>query len=353
MSACCVTKTLELQNLSRYCPKWTQHNTSQVVFVWKEVSVWSTLMVCGVLIALLCSVAPTRDMKSIQRPVWCCTLFSCYDEEVWNKSRTDIFLFMSPTLILTANIQSQGAGQAVCTCMWCMVTEWWFSEFEFGCSCHESLHRIKWGFRFSSFRFKFPILHRIKFQIHLRFQYTWWSLWILWKTLLNIFTLTISLLNLGILFTLSILLCLLFLALAGQFRALRIEFESSFYFIESMLMTVIPLISSVILTWFVAVEFPSLDISFTFTVCYFLYALMLVAPRISSHPSAAIANKGASITYWGGGPYVLSPHGICCLPCSNHPMSCSPSHNASHRFDVLFSTNSFILAYPVSFRSLP
>ena len=99
----------------------TQHITSGVCV--KRGVGWSALMVCGVLIALLCSVAPTRDMKSIQRPVWWCTLFSCYDEEVWNKSRTDIFLFMSPTLILTANIQSQGAGQAVCT-MYVMYGHW-------------------------------------------------------------------------------------------------------------------------------------------------------------------------------------------------------------------------------------
>ena len=67
-------------------------------------------------------------------------------------------------------------------------------------------------------------------------------------------------------------------------------------------MTTIPLISSTILTWFIAVEFPSLDLSFAFTICYFGYCQLLLPPRPSSHPSA----KNSLITHWGGGPYVLS-----------------------------------------------
>jgi hypothetical protein len=102
---------------------------------------------------------------------------------------------------------------------------------------------------------------------------------------------------------LSTLLGLVFLALAGQFRALRLEFESSFYFAETILMAVTPLVSSTILTWFIAVEFPSLDLSFAFSVCHFLFVQLLLHPRPTSHPNIA---KSSLITHWGGGPYVLS-----------------------------------------------
>lgn len=111
-----------------------------------------------------------------------------------------------------------------------------------------------------------------------------------------------SFLNFGIVFLLSIHLILFFFALIGQFRSLRIEFESFFYFFEVILMTTIPLISSTILTWFIAVEFPSLDLSFAFTICYFFYCQLLLPPRPSSYPST----KNSIITHWGGGPYVLS-----------------------------------------------
>jgi hypothetical protein len=126
----------------------------------------------------------------------------------------------------------------------------------------------------------------------------------IWGTLIYAAKLLLqdSFLNFGIVFMLSLLILLVFLALAGQFRSLRLEFESSFYFIEAVLMATIPLISSTIITWFIAVEFPSLDLSFAFTVCYFLYCQLLLPPRPSSHPSA----KNSSITHWGGGPYVLS-----------------------------------------------
>lgn len=126
-----------------------------------------------------------------------------------------------------------------------------------------------------------------------------------WGTLLyaSRFLLEDSLLNLGIVFTLTILLGLLLLTLTGQFRALRLEFEPTFYFIETLIVALTPLISSMIITWFVVVEFPYLDISFTFSICHYLYCLILLHPRISSHPNAS---KNSIITHWGGGPYILS-----------------------------------------------
>lgn len=131
------------------------------------------------------------------------------------------------------------------------------------------------------------------------------TLMCLWGTLIYAARLLLqdSFLNIGILVILTVLMCLIFFALAGQFRALRLEFESSFYFIETVLMATIPLISSTILTWFIAVEFPSVDLSFAFSVCHFLYCQLLLYPRLASHPSTG---KTSKITHWGGGPYVLS-----------------------------------------------
>lgn len=127
----------------------------------------------------------------------------------------------------------------------------------------------------------------------------------LWGTLIYAARLLLqdSLLNFGILVILTVLICLIFFALAGQFRALRLEFETSFYFLETILMATIPLISSTILTWFIAVEFPSVDLSFAFSICHFLYCQLLLHPRPASHPATS---KTSKITHWGGGPYVLS-----------------------------------------------
>ena len=119
-----------------------------------------------------------------------------------------------------------------------------------------------------------------------------------------------SIVNMGILGVLTILLIMIFIALAGQFRGLRTELESSFYFLETLLMTTIPLTATTILTWFVCIEFPGLDLPTTFTVIYYIYVVILGAPRPSSHPSARIQTPP---TDWAMGRHVLSVPLICTL----------------------------------------
>lgn len=114
-----------------------------------------------------------------------------------------------------------------------------------------------------------------------------------------------SLANLGILGVLTLLLIMIFFALAGQFRGLRAEFETSFYYMESVLMATIPLVASTILTWFVCVEFPGLDLPTSFSVIYYIYLVLMITPRPSSHPSAR-AKSQTALGIWTSGPYVLS-----------------------------------------------
>jgi hypothetical protein len=121
-----------------------------------------------------------------------------------------------------------------------------------------------------------------------------------------------TLANLGILTVLTILLVMIFFALAGQFRGLRSEFESSFYFTETVLMATIPLVASTILTWFVCVEFPSLDLPTCFAVIYYLYMVVMLSPRPSSHPSAR-AKAQTAMGIWSAGPYVLSVPVVCAV----------------------------------------
>lgn len=100
-----------------------------------------------------------------------------------------------------------------------------------------------------------------------------------------------SILNFPLIIVMGVVLMAIFLVICGHFKSLLIEFESSFYFIEVILFAIIPLLSSVIISWFLCVEIPSLSLPFCFSTCYSLYTVWLVAPRGSSHPSSATANS--------------------------------------------------------------
>lgn len=100
-----------------------------------------------------------------------------------------------------------------------------------------------------------------------------------------------SILNFPLIIVMGVVLIAIFLVICGHFKSLLIEFESSFYFIEVILFATIPLLSSVIISWFLCVEIPTLSLPFCFSTCYSLYTIWLVAPRASSHPSSATANS--------------------------------------------------------------
>ena len=100
-----------------------------------------------------------------------------------------------------------------------------------------------------------------------------------------------SILNFPLIIVMGVVLIAIFLVICGHFKSLLMEFETSFYFIEVVLFATIPLLSSVIVSWFLCVEIPTLNLPFCFTTCYFLYTIWLGAPRASSHPSSKTANS--------------------------------------------------------------
>jgi len=95
-----------------------------------------------------------------------------------------------------------------------------------------------------------------------------------------------SFLNFPLIVVMGILLMGIFIIICGHFKSLLYEFESSFYYAEVVLFSSIPLLSSVIITWFLCVEFPYIDLSLCFSTVYFLHTLWICKPRLSSHPSA-------------------------------------------------------------------
>lgn len=103
-----------------------------------------------------------------------------------------------------------------------------------------------------------------------------------------------SLMNIPMLVVLSLVLLLLFFTVAGMFRGLRLEFDSFFYFMETFLFAVIPLLNASVVSWFISVEFPMMDLGFTFCTCYYLFLVVLAYPRMCSHPMTSQKNKRAN-----------------------------------------------------------
>ena len=87
----------------------------------------------------------------------------------------------------------------------------------------------------------------------------------------------------------GVLLFYCYIIAMSQFRSLRSEFDSAFYFFEQVIFATLPLFASVILSWFICVEIPDVvDMSICFSTIYYLYSLVLLHPRLSSHPNIAI-----------------------------------------------------------------
>ena len=103
-----------------------------------------------------------------------------------------------------------------------------------------------------------------------------------------------SLMNVALFMVLSIVLLLVFFGVGGMFRGLRIEFDGVFYFMETFMFAVIPLINSSVVSWFVSVEFPMMDLGLTFCSCYYLFLVVLAYPRVCSHPMNSQKNKKAN-----------------------------------------------------------
>lgn len=90
--------------------------------------------------------------------------------------------------------------------------------------------------------------------------------------------------NVSLVLTMGILLFLTVITMSSQFRNLLKEFSGLFYFLETFIFAVLPLVASMIVTWFLCVEVPMLDVSFCFSLVYFCYMVYLGRPRVSSYP---------------------------------------------------------------------
>ena len=95
-----------------------------------------------------------------------------------------------------------------------------------------------------------------------------------------------SIFNFPLVIVMGILLLMIFFVICAHFRSLLNEFAAGFYLIEVLLFATIPILSSAIISWFLCVEIPSIDLSFCFSSVYFAYTLWLGMPRRSSHPSS-------------------------------------------------------------------
>jgi hypothetical protein len=100
-----------------------------------------------------------------------------------------------------------------------------------------------------------------------------------------------SLMNMSVLFVLSLVLIMVFFAVGGMFRGLRMEFDAVFYFMETLMFASIPLLNASVVSWFLSVEFPMMDLGFTFTTCYYLFLVVLAYPRLCSQPVISHRNK--------------------------------------------------------------
>lgn len=95
--------------------------------------------------------------------------------------------------------------------------------------------------------------------------------------------------HIPVLGTMTLLLIVTFFAIIASFQALIIEFETFFTLFESIALGVIPLLASTILTWFICIELPMIDMSFCFVTIYFLYMMTLCIPRIQSNSPSRFA----------------------------------------------------------------
>lgn len=106
-----------------------------------------------------------------------------------------------------------------------------------------------------------------------------------------------SMLNFVVVIVQGLLLAYQFFVIAAFFRSVRFEFDTTFFFMETLIFSTLPLLSAILITWFVCVEFPSLDMPTVFSTAYFVYALFFCKPRPSSvavvTASAASRDGGA------------------------------------------------------------
>lgn len=135
----------------------------------------------------------------------------------------------------------------------------------------------------------------------------------------------------------------LFMAVMGSFRSLRNEFDSFFFFTETMLFATTPLVAATILTWFLCLEAPVLDLPSTFSVCYFIYMITLSKPRPCSFPVSAQVTKDPNNRHKC---LVLPLHILQVMYAV--PVFVSPILHVASKFNVLSGTLSSLVSLAIS-----
>lgn len=87
--------------------------------------------------------------------------------------------------------------------------------------------------------------------------------------------------NVSMIAVMGMILMIIFMIVCGQFHGMIEEFGIELQLIESSLFSIIPFISSVLLTWFISVELPLVDTSICFVFIYFVFTINLTSPRKS------------------------------------------------------------------------
>ena len=88
-----------------------------------------------------------------------------------------------------------------------------------------------------------------------------------------------NLLNFSIVIMMGTLLFQLGSVMASYFNVVLTELGALYEVIDPVVFATLPLVSSSLISWFLCVEIPALDLESTFTIVYFLYVLGVLNPR--------------------------------------------------------------------------
>jgi hypothetical protein len=85
--------------------------------------------------------------------------------------------------------------------------------------------------------------------------------------------------NVSFVLVVGILMFFTYVLFMSFFYGIADEFSSMFQTLEVLILASLPLVASSLITWFLCVELPSLDIVTTFSMVYFFYVLLCCSPR--------------------------------------------------------------------------
>lgn len=85
--------------------------------------------------------------------------------------------------------------------------------------------------------------------------------------------------NFSLVIIMGIVLFYTFVIMVDQFISIERNHFTFLLALDQILLATLPLVASVVITWFTCIEVPALDLAPTFSLVYFIYALILCKPR--------------------------------------------------------------------------